>query len=77
MARLCFCRKQKLVDLGFFRDLDAAQAFVDRLEALHLDPGRKDLSWLLGIDEDVIDEDIRQVEVRNWIELLVLPGMDR
>ena len=77
MARLCFCRKQKLVNLGFFADLDAAQAFVDQLEALHQDPGRKDIAWLLGIDEDILDEDIRQAEVRNWIEQLVLPGMGR
>ena len=77
MARLCYCRKQKLVDRGFFRDLDAAQAFVDQLEALYQDPGRKDLAWLLGIDEDVMNEDIRLAEVRNWIEQLVLPNMRR
>ena len=75
LARLCYCRKAKLVEKGFFRDLDAAQDFVDRLEALHQDPGRKDIAWLLGIDEDVMNEDIRRAEVRNWIELLVLPGM--
>ncbi len=77
LARLCYCRKQKLVDRGFFRDLDAAQDFVDRLEALHQDPGRKDIAWLLGIDEDVMNEDIRRAEVRNWIELLVLPTRRR
>jgi GMP synthase (glutamine-hydrolysing) len=77
MARLCYCRKQKLVDRGFFRDLDAAQAFVDQLEALHQDPSRKDIAWLLGIDEDVMNEDIRLAEVRNWIEQLVLPNMGR
>ncbi|MCH6587147.1 MAG: type 1 glutamine amidotransferase [Proteobacteria bacterium] len=77
LARLCYCRKQKLVDRGFFRDLDAAQDFVDRLEALHQDPGRKDIAWLLGIDEDVMNEDIRCAEVRNWIDLLVLPTMRR
>ena len=73
LARLCYCRKQKLTDKGFFRDTDAAQAFVDQLEALHQNPARKDISWLLGIDEDVMNEDIRQAEVRNWIEQLVIP----
>jgi GMP synthase (glutamine-hydrolysing) len=77
MARLCYCRKQKLVDRGFFLDLDAAQSFVDQLEALHQDPGRKDVAWLLGIDEDVMNDDIRLAEVRNWIEQLVLPSMER
>jgi GMP synthase (glutamine-hydrolysing) len=75
LARLCYCRKPKLTEKGFFRDLDAAQAFVDQLEALHQDPTRKDIAWLLGIDEDVMNEDIRLVEVRNWIERLVLPNM--
>ena len=77
LARLCYCRKQKLVERGFFQDMAAAQDFVDRLEALHQDPSRKDIAWLLGIDEDVMNEDIRQAEVRNWIELLVLPSMRR
>ena len=77
LARLCYCRKRKLTDKGFFRDMDAAQAYVDRLEALHEDPGRKDLAWLLGIDEDVTNEDVRLTEVRNWVEQLVLPTMRR
>jgi GMP synthase (glutamine-hydrolysing) len=75
LARLCYCRRQKLTDLGFFRDVDAAQAFVDQLEVLHQDPSRKDIAWLLGIDEDVMNEDIRLAEVRNWIGQLVLPCM--
>ena len=77
LARLCYCRKQKLTDRGFFRDLDAAQDFVDLLESLHQDPTRKDIAWLLGIDEDVMSADIRVAEVRNWIEQLVLPNMKR
>ena len=77
MARLCYCRKQVLVDKGFFSDLDAAQGFVDELEALHQDPGRKDIAWRLGIDEDVMSEDIRRAEVRNWIDFLVLPNLRR
>ncbi|MFQ6016812.1 MAG: type 1 glutamine amidotransferase [Kiloniellaceae bacterium] len=77
LARLCYCRKQILVEKGFFRDLEAAQDFVDRLEALHQDPSRKDIAWLFGIDEDVMNEDIRLAEVRNWIDFLVLPNMRR
>ncbi len=75
MARLCYCRKQKLTDKGFFNDMDKAQAFVDLLEALHQDPSRRDIAWLLGVDEDITNADVRQAEVRNWIDLLVLPSM--
>lgn len=74
MARLMFCRKQKLVDKGFFADTDAAQSFVDKLEALHQAPTRKDLAFQLGIDADVADETSRCAEVRNWIEQLVIPN---
>lgn len=77
LARLCYCRKQRLTDMGFFKDMDAAQDYVDKLEALHQDPSRKDLAWLLGVDEDVMNEDIRVAEVRNWIEHQVLPALGR
>ncbi len=75
MARLVYCRREKLTGLGFFKDMDAADIFINDLEALHQNPTRKDISWRLGIDDDVMNVDIRQKEVRNWIELLVLPRM--
>lgn len=77
LARLCYCRKQKLTDKGFFQNVDDAQVFVDQLEALYQDPSRMDISWLLGIDEDVINDDLRLREVYNWIEQLVLPTRAR
>ncbi|MDX1512424.1 MAG: type 1 glutamine amidotransferase [Gammaproteobacteria bacterium] len=75
LARLTYCRVPKLTALGLFRDESAGYEYVNLLEALHQDPARKDLAWLLGIDADVMNEDVRQTEVRNWIERLVLPGM--
>ncbi len=74
MARLIYCRKQKLVDKGFFADLESAQSFVDKLESLHQDPTRKDLAFQLGMDADVMDATIRRAEVRNWIEQQVIPN---
>ena len=32
------------------------------------DPTRFDLRWKYGIDEDVLDEDIRTVEPANWVQ---------
>lgn len=75
LARLTHCRIDKLVGLGFFSDREAAQEYVAKLEILHQDPSRKDIAWLLGIDDDVMNEDIRLIEVRNWIDQLVLPNM--
>ncbi len=77
LARLAFCRRRKLVELGLFADTDGAERWIGRLEALHQDPARRDLAWQLGIDSDVTSADVRQLEVRNWIEALVLPAMQR
>ncbi len=77
MARLTFCRIDKLVRAGLFRDRQAALDYVDKLETLHEDPQRKDLAWLLGVDEDVTSDEVRLCEVRNWIERSVLPRSDR
>lgn len=74
LARLTYCRIDRLIKLGFFQDRDAAQRYVDLLETLHQDPSRKDIAWLLGVDEDVTNSDIRHCEVRNWIDMLVLPN---
>jgi GMP synthase (glutamine-hydrolysing) len=47
---------------------------VERMEALHREPTRKDLRWQLGIDDDLLDTKVRQREVKNWIEQLVIPA---
>ena len=77
LARLTYCRIPKLMELGFFADRDAGEAYVDLLETLHADHGRGDIAWLLGADEDVMNTDIRQTEVRNWIRNLVIPTAQR
>ncbi len=73
LARLIFCRTDKLVSKGFFYSPKDVHDYVDKLEALHQDPDAKPLSWSLGIDSDVLNEDVRTMEVRNWVEQLVLP----
>ncbi|MFQ5784987.1 MAG: type 1 glutamine amidotransferase [Alphaproteobacteria bacterium] len=77
MARLIYCRRFKLRDLGFFVDEAQALAYVDQIETLHRDPSRYDIAWALGIDDDVMRPEIRQREVANWIEQQVIPAMRR
>jgi GMP synthase (glutamine-hydrolysing) len=77
LARLTFCRIEKLIKHRFFRSREDGLTYVDQLEQLHADPTRKDIAWLLGIDADVMNEDVRLVEVRNWINRQVLPRMRR
>jgi GMP synthase (glutamine-hydrolysing) len=73
MARLIMARESKLLPERFFQSRDALVEYVEKLEALHQDPSRKDLRWQLDIDDDVLTDQVRQVEFRNWISKLVLP----
>ncbi len=73
MARLIVAREPKLLPEGFFQSHEELVRYVDRLEALHQQPDRKDLRWQLDIDDDVLSDRVRQVEFRNWINKLVLP----
>ena len=74
LARLTFCRIEKLSRKGFFQSHDQALDYVGDLEQLHKDPARKDLAWKLGIDDDVMNASVRCTEVRNWIERMVIPN---
>jgi len=68
IAALTRFRMDGLVESGYFENHQAANNFVADLETLHADPTRTDISWRLGLDEDVMDADIRTLEVKNWIE---------
>jgi GMP synthase (glutamine-hydrolysing) len=74
MARLIVARKQKLIHEGYFRDEEDMDKYVQQLEILAADPSRKDLRWQLGIDDDLLSDEIRQCEFVNWLNKVVLPG---
>lgn len=73
MACLIVAREEKLVRQGLFQGHDDLLHLVDRMKALAAEPGRKDLRWQLAIDDDVLDDSIRQCEFVNWLNHLVIP----
>ena len=72
MARLFVARGESLIKEGFFADRPALEAKVARMETLGRHPDRKDLRWDLAVGDDVLVDRIRQCELRNWLEKLVM-----
>ncbi len=70
LAKLYRRYADDMVQQGYFEDVDALERYCQELDALHHDPSRLDLRWRLGIDDDVLDADMRCREIRNWIESL-------
>jgi GMP synthase (glutamine-hydrolysing) len=59
---------------GFVRNPEAAVAHAEELLTLDADRERTDLAWRHGLNAEVLDEGRRLLEIRNWIEAMVLPG---
>lgn len=71
-SQLIGIRVKRMCDMGFFQKPEDVAAYVQELQALHADPTRKDLLWKYGIGSDMMDQDSRQTEVRNWIKFVLL-----
>lgn len=77
MARLYVGYADAMVEQGFFASIEAVEAHAALLETVQANPARRDLAWLIGADDDVLDEAIRCREIQNWMERLVVPTMAR
>jgi len=68
VANMTKSRTERLLKLGFFKTEKALHQFADEWLEIAKDPeGNSDLMWKYGIDEDVLDDDIRCVEPANWV----------
>ncbi|NLV43417.1 MAG: C26 family cysteine hydrolase domain-containing family [Candidatus Hydrogenedentes bacterium] len=76
MARLIRARAKRLIDQGWFKDEQDMAAYANHLEAVYFDPTIKHLRWQLKIDEDIIQDDIRECEFVNWLKYAVLHEAD-
>lgn len=72
MACLIVAREEKLTKAGFFGGHEDMVQLVDKMKTLAREPDRKDLRWQLAIDDDVLDDSVRQCEFVNWINKQVL-----
>ena len=67
LGSLANARIEPLIREGFFQEKAAAKHYVSRLKALEKNPERMDIQWDLSLDEDVLDDDVRQLELVNWL----------
>lgn len=77
LAAIIGRRPRSYVEQGFFADEADHARYVGELQALHAAPGRRDLAWRHGLDEEVLDEDRRLTEIRNFIAHRVRPERSR
>ena len=77
MARLIQARAQPLVKEGFFDTEDAVLAYTRDMFALSKNPTDEHLRQQLATGDDITTAEIRQAELRNWIDFLVIPSLKR
>lgn len=72
MARLISARTGPLVKEGFFDAEARAAAYAQKMFSLAAAPDSRELQDELAVGLDILDPVIREVELRNWIDHLVL-----
>ncbi len=70
MGRLIAARAEALVREGLFPDEAAVATYAARMMELCADPDSTDLREELGVGDDLIDPQIREVELRNWLRFI-------
>ncbi|MFT5357799.1 MAG: GMP synthase (glutamine-hydrolyzing) [Polyangiales bacterium] len=69
LARLGGVRGPQLVQQGIYDSQEEADAYFAKIDSLH-ESGDADLAKELGIAEDLLDANIRQREIANWLASL-------
>lgn len=75
MARLLIARKEPLTKEGFFKAESEVETLASNMIALSKKPETQELRKMLKIGDDILTTQIRQQELRNWVDYLVLPSM--
>lgn len=75
MAKLIAARSTPLISEGFFTETQEVQRYADDMIALHHDITNRQLRKKLNIGDDITEPQIREQELRNWIDHLVIPNL--
>ena len=63
-----------LVGEAYVSSSEEVERYASTIEALHQEPDRRDLAWLLGLDEQVTREDCRLTELSNFVRFVTEGG---
>ena len=66
-----------LAESGFFYDAEDGIRFATDLKTLNDDRQRTDIAFKFGLGRDIVEDDLRLTEIRNFIELKVRPEKSR
>jgi len=70
MGRLIAARAEALVREGHFKDEESVVTYAADMMALHEDPSNEALRIKLAIGDDIVDPEVREVELRNWLRFV-------
>lgn len=62
--------KKDMINQGFTNSEEDYNFFMKHIRTLEADPDNKTSGWLLGIDQDILDGNIRGLEIKNWLDQL-------
>ena len=70
-------QSEDVIEQGLARSKADVEAQAALIQELGEAPDRRDLAWRLGVNEQVADPKLRQAELRNFLERLVIPTRSR
>ncbi len=74
LGAILWRQRKALIREGFYVDADSVRAVADDMIALGRDPQRMELRTKIGVQNDLLDDNIRLNEVRNWVNCLTPKG---
>jgi len=70
MGRLIAARAEALVREGHFPDEKSVTSYATDMKALYANPDSAELRERLKVGNDIIDPQIRELELRNWLKFI-------
>jgi GMP synthase (glutamine-hydrolysing) len=70
MGRLIAARAKALVREGHFPDEKSVASYASDMKALHANPDSAELRERLKVGNDIIDPQVRELELRNWLKFI-------